>query len=58
MQPRYRIKCSNAWNKTKTRQFAVRFSVGKDDEIIEKLDSVPSKTHYIRGLIRSDMGKN
>jgi hypothetical protein len=58
MQPKYRIKCSNKWNKTKTRQFAMRFSVGKDDEVIAKLDSAPNKTDYVRGLIKSDLEKS
>jgi hypothetical protein len=55
MQPKYRIKCSSEWNKSQTRQFAIRFSVGKDDAIISKLDSVPNKTDYVRRLVSSDL---
>jgi hypothetical protein len=55
MQPKYRIECSERWNRTHVRQFAVRFSVGKDDAVISKIDSVPNKTDYVRRLVESDL---
>lgn len=34
------------------KTYAIRFSKTKDKDIIDKLDSEPNKTDFIRGLIR------
>lgn len=39
----------------KTKQYIMRLRRGADADIIEKLDSMPSKTEYMRGLIRRDI---
>lgn len=41
----------------KTVQFIVRLRKDADADIIARLNSVPNKTEYIRGLIRNDLGK-
>ena len=40
----------------KTTQLCIRFIRGADDDIIERLRSVPCKADYIRRLVRSDIG--
>lgn len=39
----------------KTRQYVMRLRLMADADIIEKLDSVQSKTEYIRNLVRRDL---
>lgn len=38
-----------------TKQFKVQFRNEADSDIIEKLNSVPSKTDYLRKLIKKDI---
>lgn len=52
------IKAVNKFNKEKTKCINVRLNVNTDADILEKLDSVPSKMGYIKRLIREDMKKN
>ena len=42
------------YRREKLRQYIVRFSQ-VDQLIIDKLDSVPNKTDYIRQLIKKDL---
>ena len=42
---------------TKTKQYVMRLRLGADADVIERLDSVKSKTEYIRSLIRKDMAR-
>lgn len=53
---RQRQKASRRkYDSTKTKQFIMRLRIGADADVIEKLDSVPSKTEYIRSLVRQDI---
>lgn len=52
---RERHKIAKAKYDAKTRQYVMRLRMGADADIIEKLDSVPSKTGYVRNLICEDM---
>ena len=36
------------------RSFLFKFRYGKDDDIIQKLETVNNKSEYIKNLIRSD----
>lgn len=55
---RERHKIAKAKYDAKTRQYVMRLRMGADADIIEKLDSVPSKTEFIRELIRRDIREN
>lgn len=46
---------ANLHNKEHTRQFIFRFRLDEDREIIERLESVPSKIGYVRELILRDI---
>lgn len=41
----------------KTTQLVLRLRNGADADVIERLQSVPEKTEYVRSLIRADMDK-
>lgn len=41
----------------KTRQFVFRFRNEADADVISRLSKVPSKTEYVRGLVREDIAK-
>ena len=41
-----------------TKAFKLQFRKEKDADVIEKLNSVPAKTDYVRNLIREDIKKN
>lgn len=51
-------KASAEFNKRKTVQVALRLNIEKEKDIIDKLNSVPSKMGYIKQLIREDIKKN
>ena len=40
-----------------TRKYNFKFNLKNDADIIEKLDSVPSKQGYIKELIRADLAR-
>jgi hypothetical protein len=42
----------------KTKQLIFRLRADKDADIIEKFESVPNKTEYLRELIRRDIREN
>lgn len=42
----------------KTRQFVFRFRNEADADVISRLSEVPSKTEYVRGLVREDIAKS
>jgi len=46
------------YDSTKTKQYVMRLRIGADADVIKKLDSVPSKTEFIRELIRRDIREN
>lgn len=39
------------------RTVSFRFNKESDKDVIERLDSVPNKTDYVRSLVRKDIGK-
>lgn len=41
-----------------TKALVLRFRCGADADIIERLESVPQKTEYLRRLIRQDIQDN
>lgn len=41
-----------------TRQVVTRWRIEKDAAILARLDSVPCKTEYIRGLILKDIAQS
>lgn len=43
------------YDSTKTKQYVMRLRIGADADVIKKLDSVPSKTEFIRELVRRDI---
>lgn len=45
------------YNSNKTKLFGIRFIIGKDDDIISKLQSEPSVVNYLRRIIREDIEK-
>lgn len=47
----------NKWIKENTRPIRLNLNNKTDNDIIEKLDSVPNKTDYIRMLVRNDIKK-
>lgn len=48
----------NRYNKTHMKQYLLKYHLVNDADIIEKLDSVPSKQGYVRNLIREDIDRN
>ena len=54
-EKRQRHKISKAKYDAKTTQYVFRFRNGADADIIERLNSVPAKTDYLRTLIRGDI---
>ena len=40
-----------------TRQVHLKLNRRTDEDVLEKLDSVPSKQGYIKDLIRADLAK-
>lgn len=45
------------WKQEQTTALNVRLSFSSDADIIEKLNSVKSKSSYIKALIRADLAK-
>ena len=41
----------------RTTQFVFRLRLNQDADVIDKLRSVPSKTEYLRRLVREDMDR-
>ena len=60
-KPRRKTKTSNAvktrYNAKTYYQFGLRLRKIEDAELIEKLNSVPSKNDYIKKLIQQDIEK-
>ena len=51
------IERSSEWSKEHMRTVSFRFNKESDKDVIERLDSVPNKTDYVRSLVRKDIGK-
>ena len=51
------IKAQAKYDAENTRQVHLKLNRRTDDDVLEKLDSVPSKQGYIKELIRADLAK-
>ncbi len=56
-QKRAQLKYRKKYSKTQ-KKVQLELNKDKDSDIIEKLETVPSKQGYIKNLIRSDISKN
>ena len=52
------LKAGYKYDKANTRQVHLKLNLRTDGEVLEKLDSVPSKQGYIKGLIRADIERS
>lgn len=52
------IRAQKKYNRTKTKGYALKFNKVTDANCIAKMESVDSKTGYIKKLIREDIKKN
>ena len=50
-------KANRKYQKANTKSYGFMLNKKYDAELIEKLDSVPNKTDYIRQLIKADLSK-
>ena len=48
----------NEWDRKNTKQYKLKLMLSTDQDIIKKLDSVPNKQAYMKGLIRADIATN
>ena len=48
----------NKFNKNSTTSFAFRFHNVNDEQVIDKLNSVPNKVDYVRQLILKDIDES
>lgn len=51
-------RAKKRYDRLRTKQYVMRLRIGADADVIKKLDSVPSKTEFIRELIRRDIREN
>lgn len=51
------MKATSEWQKKHIRQVKVNFNLDTDSDVLAKLDSVPNRAEYLRGLIRADIAK-
>lgn len=51
------IKSQRKYDAENTRQVNLKLNRRNDEDVLEKLDSVPSKQGYIKELIRADLRK-
>ena len=58
MATQAQIDASNKFNKENTLCVLLRLNFSTDRDVIQKLESVPSKMGYIKKLIRKDMKEN
>lgn len=58
MATQAQIDASNKFNRENTLCVLLRLNFSTDRDVIQKLESVPSKMGYIKELIRKDMKEN
>lgn len=46
------------YDSLRTTQFVFRLRLNQDADVIDKLRSVPTKTEYLRELVRRDIREN
>lgn len=49
------LKAGRKYDREHTRQIHLKLNRRTDGDVLEKLDSVPSKQGYIKELIRADL---
>ena len=52
------IRASAKYNVANTKQYPFRLNLNTDQDVIAKLETVPSVAGYIKELIRDDIKKN
>ena len=50
-------EAKRAWDAAHTQQILLKLNRNTDKDVLDKLDSVPSKQGYIKALIRKDLEK-
>lgn len=58
MSSKKKERPQDRYNKSHTVSIAIRLMKNTEQDIIQKLDSVPNKAGYIKQLIRADMAKD
>lgn len=58
MSSEKKARPQDRYNKSHTVSIAIRLMKNTEQDIIQKLDSVPNKAGYIKQLIRADMAKD
>lgn len=53
----YSQKAVDKWRKSNTKAYSFSVMIKTEQDIIEKLESVPNKAGYIKALIRADIAK-
>lgn len=51
------IRAQKKYDAENTRQVHLKLNLRTDEDVLEKLDSVPSKQGYIKELIRADLNR-
>lgn len=51
------IRAQARYDKANTKQFHLKLNRNTDWDVIDKLNSVPSKQGYIKALIRADLNR-
>jgi len=51
------IRAQKRYDAANTRQVNLKLNIRTDEDVLEKLDSVPSKQGYIKALIRADLNR-
>lgn len=51
------LEAQKRYDKKNTVGVYLKLNAGTDSDVIQKLESVPSKQTYIKGLIRADIQK-
>lgn len=57
MATKAQIKAQKKYDAKNTKQFHLKLNRNTDWDVLEKLDSVPSKQGYIKQLIRADLNR-
>lgn len=58
MATKSEIKAATKYNAANTKLLQIRLNLKTDADIIERLETVPSKMGYVKYLIRADIKKN
>lgn len=58
MATKSEIRASTKYNAANTKLLQIRLNFKTDADIIEHLETVPSKMGYVKDLIRADIKRN